>query len=240
MRPIALALPLLLLPLLPATAAHAGGGGWVQAKKTSKVTIYNRTRSGSKVKELKAIGVINAPPWVCKNVVDDVGRFNEFMPYTEVSDVLKRGKGTVVHYQRIDAPFVSDRDYTIIGTDRSKRLPDGTIVYKKTWNGANNLGPKKKSGVVRVEVVEGFWQFEPVDGGKKSKTTYYLYTDPGGALPSFVINAANGRAIPGVFEAVEKKAQNDPRYRKAKPKIWAEAEAPPATMSPGPAKPAAK
>jgi hypothetical protein len=205
---------------LPAgTALAKGGGEWVKKDKSGTVTIYNRDKPGSDLKELKAVGIINAPPWVCFNVVNDEGRYKEFMPYTDISKVLDRRKdGSKVTYQLIDAPFVSDRDYTLLIHNRSKRLPDGKIVYKKTWTGANHLGPKKKDGVVRVKTNDGYWIFEEHDGGKKTKATYYLFTDPGGALPSFVINAANGNAVPGIFEAIEEQAAGD-RYRKMRPEV---------------------
>lgn len=209
---------------LPAGAALAQsgkdktGGKWVKKDTSGTVTTYNRDKPGSDLKELKAIGIINAPPWVCFNVVNDEGRYKEFMPYTDDSKVIKRRKdGSKIVYQLIDAPFVSDRDYTLLIHNRSKKLPDGKIIYKKTWTGANHLGPKK-GDAVRVKTNEGYWIFEEHDGGKKTKATYYLFTDPGGALPSFVINAANGNAVPGIFEAIEEQAATG-RYRKTRPTV---------------------
>jgi hypothetical protein len=206
------------LALAFSTSAAAADDGWVEASKEGGLTIYNRQRAGSEVKELRSVGVIDAPPWVCMNVVSDEGRFKDFMPYTAESKVLVDGKDERVVYQRIDAPFVSDRDYTIRIRDVSSKKADGRVVYKKVWSLANDKGPAPKDGVVRLAVVEGFWQFEELAGGEKTRATYYVFTDPGGSLPAFVINGANKQAIPGLYEAVGKQAKGD-RYRSTKPYV---------------------
>ena len=228
MRKLAVAL----LPLLPALLAHAAT--WEKIGTNDRVTTYNRTRAGSSVKEVKAVGTIDAPPWVCKNVVDDVAHYKDFMPYTADSRLLARENNTVLSYQRVDAPLISDRDYTILIRDLSHRLPNGDIIYKSAWTSANQRGPKKISGVVRVGINEGYWLFEPLAGGNKTRATYYLYTDPGGALPAFVVNKANTSTIPDLFNAIRKQARKA-QYRKTKPRLPAgPPPSPPATVKPAP------
>lgn len=224
----AFALAALLALLLPAPHAHAKDG-WEETSKSDGLVIYKRDRAGTDFKEVKAIGVIRAPSWVVKNVIDDKARYKEFMPYTKASTVIKAERDSVVTYQRLDAPIISNRDYTIRVKDESRRLPDGRIVYKSAWSSANHLGPKEVDGVVRVKVNEGYWLLEE-QGPNTTKATYYLYTDPGGSLPSFIVNAANSQAIPDLFKAIEGQAQGD-RYRKARPQLPADEDvAPPAKL----------
>jgi hypothetical protein len=216
-------------------ALPAAADGWKKAGEKKGIVIYNKKRAGSDVAEVKAIGTINAPPWAAKNVVDDLARYKEFMPYTEESTAVKKGNH-VISYQRLNTPFVAKRDYTLRIVDRSVRQADGTITYKSVWSEANAQGPAEIKGVVRVKVNEGYWLFEPADGGKKTKVTYYLFTDPGGALPAFIVNAANTRAIPDLFKAVEENAKN-PRYTRTQPKLPATAAEPkPAALEAAPAK----
>lgn len=208
---------LVILCALAGPLAHADDG-WKEAGKSDGIAIFNRQRPGSDIAEVKAIGVIDAPPWIVKNVIDDVGRYKEFMPYTKASDILKKEPAAVVSYQRIDAPLVDNRDYTIRIRDESRRLADGRVVYKNHWVPAEGIGPKPIEGVVRVNINEGYWLLEDEDGGKRTRATYYVYTDPGGSLPSFIVNAANTNAIPDLFKAVSK-ASKDARYRKERPKL---------------------
>ncbi len=216
------------------TAGTAQAGEWKKVSSDDGITIYNREQAGSGVKEVKAVGTINAPHWVCKNVIDDEAHYKDFMPYTEASDVLKQAQDVKYVYQRISAPLVSERDYTLAIRNKSFRKPDGSIVYKKVWSLANAHGPKPKDGVVRLSTNEGYWVFEDA-GNNKTHATYYVNTNPGGSLPSWVANAANTRAIPNLFEAVTTQSKK-PQYRKTKPALPEGVDAPPTTMAPAPPK----
>lgn len=201
-------------------AAHAEEP-WKEAAKTEvagrSLTVFARARAGSDVQEVLGKGSFDAPPWVIKNVVDDVARYSEFMPYTAKSTIESKGDGFVVSYQRLSVPLADDRDYTIKIFDESKEDAAGNIVWKNRWSSAGvTVGPKPIDGVVRVAVNEGYWQLEDLDGGKRTKATYYVYTNPGGAMPAFLVNAANTQAVPDLFKAVAK-ASSDPRYQKTKP-----------------------
>lgn len=231
MRRIALSLTLALSTL--ASPARAADDGWVDAGKEDGISISNRARAGSEVKEVRAIGVIDSPPWACMNVVSDEGRFKEFMPYTAESKVLKDAPRERFVYQRVSAPFISDRDYTLKIRDVSTKKPDGKIVYKKVWTPANSEGPAPKDGVVRLSVVEGFWQFEEIGDGTKTRATYYVFTDPGTSLPAFIVNGANKQAIPGLFEAIREQSKTE-RYRKTKPPEPAGEGAPAPVVKPTP------
>jgi hypothetical protein len=151
------------------------------------------------------------------------------MPYTAASKVILDKGGYRYVYQRIDAPFVSDRDYTVRIKDVSQRLPTGKVVWKKVWSAANEKGPAPADGVVRLVVVDGFWQFEEI-AENRTRVTYYVYTDPGGVLPAFIINGANKQAIPTLFEVVEEQA-NTARYQKTKPVPPSDTSTPVPTLS---------
>ena len=211
-------LSLVLAVVSVSSVAHAEDGKWEEASSTEiegrKLTVYSRSKEGSDVKETRGIGSFAAPAWVIKNVVDDVARYKEFMPYTKESAVLKTGDGFIISYQRLSTPVVEDRDYTIKITDESREDASGKIVWKNRWSTSNNSGPAVKTGVTRVPVNEGYWQLEDQNGA--TKVTYYVFTNPGGGLPSFVINMANTTAVGELFKAVAK-ASKDPRYAQTKP-----------------------
>jgi hypothetical protein len=111
--------------------AEGGGNG---------ITIHSRTRAGSAIKEFRGIGVIDAPPAAVFAVVDDSEAYPSFMPYTAEARVLKRDKDTVINYQRLRVPLVSDRDYTLRSENARWNGPEGPI-YRVRWAPANNVGP---------------------------------------------------------------------------------------------------
>ena len=84
---------------------------WKKTASKDGVTVFNRDVEGSDVKELLAVGTIDAEPWVVKNIIDDVANYKDFMPYTEKSTVVSRGEKSLISYQLINTPMVSKRDY---------------------------------------------------------------------------------------------------------------------------------
>ena len=83
---------------------------------------------------------------------------------------------------------------------------NGKRIYKVTWTATDKYAPEKPANVVRLSRNDGYWVLEPSDDGKTTNVTYYVYTDPGGAIPKFIKNRANSSAVPDVFAAVRKKA----------------------------------
>jgi hypothetical protein len=165
-------------------AGPESGEGWVKAAETDGITVFTRDKPGSEVKETKALGTIDAPPEAVWKVLRDYPKYKERMPYTEVATVVGTEDGGKVtyFYSKIGAPFVAKRDYTL------------KIVDESDW----------KEGKGFLKINDGFWLLEPKDGGKKTQATYYLFTDPGGSIPKFLVNQANSGAVPDVFRAIRK------------------------------------
>ncbi len=187
--------------LLLALASGPESGKWELKAKEDGVSVFSRERAGSRLPELKAIGLIDAPPAEVWKTISDYANYKKNMPYTEESKVLSTeqdGKVTLF-YSVINAPFVSRRDYIIRLVDES----DGSGTYKVSWTPVKE-GPPPKDGVVRVLINDGYWLLEPRDNGTKTFATYYLHTDPGGSIPRWIANKANDTAVPNVFRSVRK------------------------------------
>lgn len=195
---------LALLPLVLVTAEPA----WELSTETDGVKVFKRDREGSAVKEMKAVGLIDAPPQAVWAAVRDLENYPTQMPYTAEAKVLARTEGDklITFYSRIKTPLVDERDYIILLKDESD-WQDGKGFYKVSWTVApkesDSLMPEKK-GVVRVRVNDGFWLIEPREDGKKTNATYYVFTNPGGAIPTFIANQGNNIAVPKVFAAIRK------------------------------------
>ena len=186
--------------------------GWQRVDDKAGVTLYSRTRVGSSIKEFKGTGAIDAAPATVEKVLEDVRSYPDFMPYVTESRMISEDGGVAVTYQQLSLPMVTNRDYTVRVEHGTATGASGAMIYRDTWQTANEAGPPERHGVVRVKVNEGSWLLEPVGpGGASTQATYQIYTDSGGALPAFLANRASQVVIPKLFEAIRKQAR-DPKY----------------------------
>jgi hypothetical protein len=188
---------------------EATPGEWKFVSNKDGVALYRRERTRSY--ESKAVGEIAASTDLAHAVLDDVESYASFMPYTAECRVLKRENDSVITYQRISAPMVSDRDYTLRVRNSSKKVEDGTS-YLSQWNADNALGPPEKRGVIRVVLCDGSWLLEPL-GPNTTRATYMIYTDSGGWIPKFIKESGSQVGIRKLFAAIRKQV-TDPKYAK--------------------------
>jgi ribosome-associated toxin RatA of RatAB toxin-antitoxin module len=189
---------------------EATPGEWKLVSTSDNVALSRRARPGPGHYESRASGEIAASTAVVHAVIDDVESYSRFMPYTVECRVLKRESDSVLTYQRISAPLVSDRDYILRVRTTSKTVEGGTS-YLSRWETENASGPVERRGVVRVKLCEGSWLLEP-SGPNATRATYSVYTDSGGAIPGFIKNTGSQIGIRKIFTALRKQAQ-DPKYK---------------------------
>lgn len=187
--------------------------GWQHIDDKSGVALYARSRAGTGIKEFKGTGLIDAPPAVVEKVLEDVEDYTHFMPFVAEARVISQSGDEEVTYQKLNLPFVASRDYTVRIERGTVARPGAGLVYRDTWETANDAGPAERRGVVRVTVDEGNWLLEPAGpNGASTQATYQIFTDTGGVLPAFIANRASQMAIPRLFDAIRKQVQ-DPKYR---------------------------
>jgi ribosome-associated toxin RatA of RatAB toxin-antitoxin module len=207
---VALSVGALSPELLPAEPS-ASPTEWKFISNKEGVAIFRRQRPVSN--ESKAIGEIAASTDMVKAVLDDVDAYTSFMPYVAECRVLKRDTDSVLAYQRISAPFASDRDYTL--RVRFSATPvAGGVSYLSRWETENAHGPAEKPGVIRVHLNEGSWLLEPL-GPNATRATYLVYTDSGGVIPAFIKNMGSQVGLRKMFAAIRKQVR-DPKYAKRK------------------------
>ena len=167
--------------------------------------VFTRERPGDDIKEVKAVGQIDAPPEKVFGIVSDYEHQVGNMPYVADQAVLSRTGSEVVVWAVADFPLVSKRDW-VVKSKLEKNLPGG--VYRLSWQPAVVANvPPPEQGVVRLQVNTGSWKLEPLDGGKRTLATYQLLTDPGGSIPRFIANKANTTALPELFARVRRRSE---------------------------------
>ena len=177
---------------------------WEQVASSDGITVFSRTRDDSAIPEVKAEAVVDAPPAAVWEVVRDYEAQTRTMPYTEVARVLSREAGdkSLLLYTVIKAPLAARRDLTVRITDESQ-WQGGQGFLKARWS-ASETGPAPVDGIVRVRLNDGYWLLRPREGGARTHVTYYLYTDPGGSVPRWIVNQANRSSLPEIVRALRR------------------------------------
>jgi hypothetical protein len=209
----------LLLVAVLSLAAHADDPKWELKEFDCKrpddcddskccqygLAVYTRETPGAAVKEVKAVGQIDAPPEKVFQVVTDYEHQVGNMPYVEDQAVFTRTDQECTLWALGNFPFVSRRDW-VVKAKLEKNLPGG--VYRASWTPTMVKDvPPPEDGVIRLAINTGSWTLEPLDGGKRTMGTYQLLTDPGGSIPKFIANKANTTALPELFARVRKRAE---------------------------------
>jgi START domain-containing protein len=156
---------------------------WKRYSEKNGVVVERRAVAGSKYFEHRAsVSVAEAPAVVERTIWSGV---TESPPKTvKKRTVLVHNDNEFVVYDELKTPVVSDRDAVI----RIRRSP-GEIRFETT----DQLGPPPNSHYVRLPVVRGAWTIVP--DGSGSRLLYSCYSEPGGAIPAWMVRGAQADQI---------------------------------------------
>lgn len=187
--------------------------GWVEKTGGKNYRTYLRYRQGSDTAEVLMVGKVAKSPTDCLAVVTSYAAFPEFMPYIKFTRHLSSEKvsaektvNSVFFY--VEAPLVSPRFYTLRLVDEK-----GPATCQSLWD--LEKGPRRKTpsdplfkgaikhaeDAVETPLNKGFWRFTALPGGRGTKVEYYVFTNPGGKIPPFIVNKSNAVALPLLWKA---------------------------------------
>jgi Polyketide cyclase / dehydrase and lipid transport len=173
-----------------------------------EIEVYQQEVTGTKRKELIARGLIDAPSWRVLAVIFDYDKYEEFMPYTVESRTLRKVRGAVTVFQRLNfsevAFLISERVY-IIEVSYEETEDRNYYVEWSLADDSSNLSSQE--GVVPV-VNDGYWELVPIEDGTRTLASYCVDTDPGGWIPAWAANFASSNALPEVIEAVRQRVKS--------------------------------
>lgn len=158
------------------------GPDFTEVEEADGVTVSARPVTGSELVELRLTTTTTKSPGSLCNAAFGDGKFNPDEPDLKSRRVISEGADERVTYDQIDPPVVSNRDYAA----RSKRIRSGDDVCRVIFEAANEVAPSKPAGFVRITKLRGEWRFERRQDGK-THVTYFVFTDPGGSIPAFMI-----------------------------------------------------
>ena len=197
--------------LLGSFFVHAGNE-WVLKKNENGIAVYTRDIPGSNFKELKATTIFNASLPCIVALIKDVPSHTSWIFRCNQTRVIKMLNSTeLYYYHETYVPWpASNRDgvvYYKISQDIKTKI---VTVASKGIAGMVPLEPNK----VRVPEMSAFWNFVPKDDGTVYGE-YQLYVDPGGDIPSWMVNMF---AVDGPYNSIlnMKKMLTLDKYKSAK------------------------
>ena len=170
---------------------------WELQKNDSGIKVYTRKEGGSDVKSVRITTSLDVSLNAIVSLLSDIPSFNEWVYNCKGAKVLKGVSNTELYrYQITTAPWpVENRDlitHVRISQDASKTVSITGIAVP-------DMIPVNKD-MVRVRKMAESWKLIPKPG-KKVDIEYEIVTDPGGNVPSSVMNAF---IVDGPFESVKK------------------------------------
>ncbi|MGE0707271.1 MAG: SRPBCC family protein [Planctomycetota bacterium] len=175
-------------PLDPALRARLARG---------EVVVRTEPVPGSQTPRLVMQAVIDAPPARAWAVIDDAGRYKEFMPRVKHSEVLLREGERVRTRMTVAMPFPL-KDLSAVTEGVHHVEPDQ--LYTRSWR----LGPEPSD----YHRNDGSWTLTPFEGDPgRSLAVYTLHVEPRIRIPKKLAAVAQEKAMPQVMDAIRQRVR---------------------------------
>jgi len=195
----------LALGLLPAFAQTQ----WQLRTEKDGIKVYSSDVADSKIKAIKVIGEFYATPAQLAAVVMDVNTATDWVYHLKSSTLIKKvSSNELYYYAEVNLPWpAANRDFvahlTVTQNPQTKAITiDGPAVP--------GYVPVKK-GLVRIDNSVGKWIITPI-GPNQVRVEYSIHVDPGGSLPSWLVNMFADQAPVQIFKNL-KNELHKPVYR---------------------------
>ncbi len=159
--------------------------GWVFKGQQDNIQVYYRRTED--VHELKVVTTMRGTLSGVVRLFDDVPNYPKWGYRLRSARLVQRvSEVEMYYYVCLDFPWpLSDRD--LIMHTHLKQDPN-TRILTSTSRAAPDRLPEEE-GTVRIRKAHSKWVITPVAPGLLS-VEYYLYSNPGGHLPDWLINMA--------------------------------------------------
>jgi hypothetical protein len=209
----------LLVSLLSVTSASGNDsdGEWEKVDESDGIVGYVRYTSKTNVNEVKAVGVVDAPVAVIEAVLrDDAARTQYSESCIEASRIeipgLESTKDSYYSYHRIAMPWpMYDRD--AVGKIELMIDKATGALLVQTQNISTDFKSEDQDAV-RAPLLEGKWVLTPI-GKNKTEALYQVLADPGGYLPSFIVNMVSQDLAINTIAGIRKMVKKD-KYKNVK------------------------
>src|ERR1700761_8471564 len=200
MKNILFILALVIWKLTPASAQNA----WKLNTEKDGIKVYTCVVPDSKIKAVKVEGTFSATPAQLVALIMDVNTAADWLYHTKSSVLLKQVSATeLYYYSEINLPWpTANRDF----------VAHLIVTQNPETKAVTNEGPvvngfvAPKQGVVRITDATGRWIITPT-GNDQVKVEYAIHLDPGGSLPSWLVNMFAAEGPVKIFKGIKLQLQ---------------------------------
>ncbi|XP_055436136.1 phosphatidylcholine transfer protein-like [Bubalus kerabau] len=183
------------------------GGAWELLVETQGISVYRLLDQRTGLYAYKVFGVLeDCLPDLLADVYMDLAYRKQWDQYVKELYAKERSGETVVYWQVIYPFPMSNRDYVYVRQRRGLSF-EGRKVHVILAESTYDPQFPEKSGVIRVKQYEQRLVIQS-DGKKGSKVFMYYFDNPGGQIPSWVINWAAKNGVPNFLNNLVKACQN--------------------------------
>jgi hypothetical protein len=183
---------LLAVVAVGAGASPAHAADWQELSNEEGIRVWSREVPDSPLVEFRGRGMVKASVEKIAAVIRDSSRKTEWLENcAEERTIRLFGVGHLWIYNRTRSPsfLISDRDVVLDAV--ATMLPKEKALRIDFRSISNAIMPPV-DGAVRMPQVVGSWLLVSVDR-ETTDVTYQVQADPGGAIPSWLVNWASRR-----------------------------------------------
>jgi START domain len=188
-----------------------GQSAWKLSTDKEGIKIYTSQVPDSKVKAIKVECEVNATQSQLVALLMDINSSTEWVYHVKSSALVKQvSPSELYYYCEVNLPWpTGNRDFVAHLTVTQD--PDTKIVVID-GPAVPGMAPEKK-GIVRINNSTGRWTITP-EGSDQVKIEYTLHVEPGGNIPSWLVNMFATEGPLQIFKKLKTQVQK-PAYKNA-------------------------
>ena len=176
--------------------------GWKVVQSTDKYKIYTRKTDKSKIKEVRAEGILSCSLESIIEALNDVEHYPDWIyKCTKSYQFAIINKDEYHYYVYTDIPFpFTDRDL-VVNTNQ-------WVDENNYWHSESKAKPKmikKNKGVIRIKKHRTKWKIRN-NSPNSVHFEYNLCTDPSGLLPAWILNLAVTKGPINTIRSLEERS----------------------------------
>jgi hypothetical protein len=160
---------------------------WQLIKNEDGIKVYTRRLADEKFKEIRADFELNGTEDQLIGILQNINHQKDWSYGTKYTHLIrKKNKDTLIYYSEVSLPWpISNRDLVIELSFKKDTLNKTLVIKAKSIAG---ILPDKPH-LVRVPFSLALWNVNVLPN-KLLKVQYTFSTNPGGALPAWLVNFA--------------------------------------------------